>query len=233
MGRIKWLLACLAMVSSIAHALNWQDVKRTCGRFLSSSEPEFTPAMNLALGHFEFELRHANGFWQGRWEADLQPQPEFKSEALSLSIDFRLPFKLQWVRPVTLRLLTPPESASADWEPAHRISGQISKAFLIFEDVAVAYRTPEGLRVATPLSEIMRLSLDNIRRQNPTLKVEIHFTAAAEFGAAPFNRHQVGKTVAWVEGDLKNFQLLRSLLVCFKDAAEALMADPKYIFGKP
>jgi hypothetical protein len=129
-----------------------------------------------------------------------------------------------WVTKPEMAVMVNPNMLHLDFADIKTELGKSPALLLVFDNVQTLSGGKEAL-----LAELLEKEAQAIRERNPDMQFQLRMVPAVNFGQLEFASRDQAKMIAWIEGDLENFQAKRILLVMMENAFEHLAADPAYV----
>jgi hypothetical protein len=224
-----FLIFLLTFTQSSFAATGW--FARACER-LALGKPPVTPPEFLTRVETELrdEVYRQNRINHHGLNLGHAPLEYLELKPVGVEILPQLSPEMLTVRPVDIRLFVNPDSAAQNWKDQATDLGDGPTVVLLFEEVPV--RLAAGSPDST-IQDIVERQFAEILDRNPDIKAQMRVSKAAEFPALRFRREYANHKVMWIEGDVPNFKVKRSMLLALGTAFQALASDLRYAQKKP
>jgi hypothetical protein len=228
-GRVARLLLLMMLLAASAMAnAGPQWWTSLCNGILSKKVREIPPELGAIERAFEIELSRENRYSSRHMEMATKPLSFLVDEPYGIEIKPHLTGTMEIVRGVELKLFTNPQSYGLNWSGELGTLAQGPNLIVLFEDVLV----DDGHGTDVLLSDLMAKEAYEVFRRYPNMDGKVHIQTVQNFGGLPFKREFRHHSVMWIEGNLLNFQTIRTTILAAQYAYEHLANDSRYLKSK-
>ena len=223
---------CVLALTFCAPALakSWFHV--ACERILGAPRLNMTAQLGANLDSLSRDAYRINRSGRNILKTEVAELEWYKGSPVTAMTSPRLHASMEWVvTPPVVQVFFRPEFANQklDDDSGHQIARSRAVVALI-DDVQVTKRDGTVRR----LSDLMADEARYIRERNKAMSAfEVRFATGASIDWMDLHSRHSGKVVVWLEGDLENFQVKRTLLLMMDVAFQELTHDRAFVREKP
>jgi hypothetical protein len=225
MRRILLCLTAVSLAALPARAIAKSWFADVCDHVLGrASKSKPTPKMEEVRDLLKLEAKKADKFWAEHFAVNMEPVDEIEGSPLTVVAHLETKNPSDPDRTLSLKVIVNPKAAEESWDEDGTNLAHSGSIFILFEDATVPTENEASVR----LSALMEREVRQINEENPELKVKLHVVPTSDFHNVSWDSDVEGKSIAWVEGNMRNFQVSRTLLLAAQSSLRAaLKAHPR------
>lgn len=225
---MNFLVTMLLFTQTALAAPAWWA--RTCEYLIEGQAPRTSRVeLNAVYESMSQELSHNKRYSDHQFTMGSKPIESLVSRQEGVEIHPTLSAEMIEQRPVSLKIFANPSYMGMNWSDAESDLAEAPALLIFFEDIPV--RNSAGKEVA--LTEIMEEEFAGILEANSNMHGKLNISKAGHFGGLTFRETFKDFKVAWIDGELKNFQIKRSTLLVAEKAYARTMEDLRYAIKAP